>query len=111
VVEVAPGSVVDVVVGRPVGVVVLVVVVDDVVVEEELVEEVLVDEDAVVVVDGGGGGSPSSWRCRESGEASGSARTGTPARPARIRSPKMAAGKLPPVTARPWTPAIGRAGS
>jgi len=60
---------------------------------------------------GGGGNSPMSRRCRASGEATGKPRTGTPERPVRMRSPKIAAGKLPPVTARRCTLFIGWAGS
>ena len=60
---------------------------------------------------GGGGSSPRRRRLSASGEATGRPRTGTPARPVRIRSPKIAAGKLPPVTDRPCTLVIGLAGS
>ena len=60
---------------------------------------------------GGGAVSPRRWRWSSSGDAAGSGLTGTPARAVRMRSPKMAAGKLPPVTDRPWTSLIGRAGS
>ena len=59
----------------------------------------------------GGGPLRSAGGAGRQGKRRAGLRTGVPARPVRIRSPKMAAGKLPPVTLRWWTSVIGRAGS
>jgi hypothetical protein len=80
---------------------------------EAVVEEggavVVVDDDEEVVVDVASG--PTSDNPSLSGVAVGMSFTLTPARDWRIRSPKMAAGKDPPVTARPCTWLIGWWGS
>ena len=70
--------------------------------------DVVVDDD-VVVVDVASG--PTSDNPSLSGEAVGMSLGFTPARDWRIRSPKMAAGKEPPVTARPCTLLMGWWGS